>query len=401
MRDALKGTGHHRDHHGGQAGPPDDQGCRQQPIRGCGAGQREGQGAGHRQHQAGDDDEAGAHAVGEPAGHGAGDERADALWGEQQTRDQGALALDVLVVEAEEEERAVERQACQEEDAGRGREGGDAQHSDVDERPLMPPRGVDTERRQEDRSERDRHDDGRVRETGRARHLGQSVEDQGQPGGDGEQSHDVEPVALPGGNDRRHRAPCQDDRRQADGDVDVEDPAPAEVGDDEAAHHRAEGGDHHGGKAGDGHHPPQPSGPGRLHQDGDEERHHDPGGGALDHAKHDQAGPCSRRPPTGPSPTTKSTRESDPEALRPQALSCPAGDRHGNRHGQEVAGHGPLGDGDRCVQVATQSGQGHVDDGAIEEGRYPAQHEDPGQPPEGGVEAAVRRGAGDHDILHD
>jgi hypothetical protein len=60
-----------------------------------------------------------------------------------------------------------------------------------------------------------------------------------------------------------------------------------------------------------------------------------------------------------------------------------------------------LGDGDRCVQVATQGGQGHVDDGGVEDGRYPAQHQDPDQPVQGGVEAVGRRDAGGHDILHD
>ena len=53
------------------------------------------------------------------------------------------------------------------------------------------------------------------------------------------------------------------------------------------------------------------------------------------------------------------------------------------------------------MQVAPEGGQGDIDDGGVQDGRYPAQHEDPDQPAQGGVEAVVRRGAGGYDILRD
>jgi hypothetical protein len=178
--EAEKGDGHHGDGDRAEAEAPDDQPEREQPRGGARPGEGEGNGRGGDDEEAGDGDRARADLVGEPAGQAAREQGADALRDEHDAGRQRRGAAHLLVVERQQEHRAVQREPGEEQHRRRRGDWTAGEDPDVDERLSVPPgqaQRVCGERGGKRHTDRERDDDVGVREAVGAAGVAQPEDD--------------------------------------------------------------------------------------------------------------------------------------------------------------------------------------------------------------------------------
>jgi hypothetical protein len=231
----------------------------------------------------------------------------------------------------------------------------------------------------------DRDDDLDRAEAARGADFGETVREQRQPGRHQREADEVEPLGRLALDARQHPQ-RGDDRDRPDRDVDVEDPAPAEVVDDQAAERRPEDRREHHRHGDDAHHAPHPFRPGCLgeHQLADRQDH--PAADALQDAEHDQLGARGRET-TQRRPGSEDHDREQVHALGAETPRRPARDRDHGRERQQVAGHDPLNLADRGVQLAAERPQRDVDDRRVEDRHNRSEDHDAADSPDEWVQA--------------
>ena len=217
--------------------------------------------------------------------------------------------------------------------------------------------------------------------------LGEPV-DQGRHGrGEQHQPKHIEALGRPTPV-RGQAAPGPQQSRHGKGDVDPEDPVPAQTADNQAADDGTEHGADERRQGGQGHRPAERAPAGCLHDEVLEDRQHQSGTGALQDSKGDQAvhvpgqaaedGARQEQPKRG-----------EPQALATEAPHRPATDRDDHGKGQQEGRHHPLDGGDRDLQVAADRREGHVDDREVQDRSDEADEQDGGELDERRTEALV------------
>ncbi len=194
-----------------------------------------------------------------------------------------------------------------------------------------------------------RHDHARRLELAGRADLGEAVGEQRNARGHQEEPGQVEPLGLAAHAPRQEAQGCAD-RDDPDRDVDVEDPAPARVVDDQPAERRAEDRRQHRRDGDDAHHTPHPLGPGRgrEHQLADRQEH--AAAEPLQDPEADQLGRRGREAAEHRAGREEDERE-DVDVLGAETARSPAG--HGDHRGERehVARQHPLDLRERRVQV--------------------------------------------------
>ena len=207
------------------------------------AGERERHGRGGCYQEAGDRDQAGAEPSDELADHKAGGQRADALGDEQQPGVQHGLAVQLLVVQRQQEHAGIDRRAGGEQDRGGAPERTQPQQPHVHDRmPAARPRGPGNEgaEQRDPGQQRDEHAGmadpavlGEVRQT--EQDSGERRRQQDEPGHVQARPPGPGTRAVTGQQPPGEHQPSRDHRH-----VDQEQPAPAQPVEDQSADHRAE-----------------------------------------------------------------------------------------------------------------------------------------------------------------
>jgi hypothetical protein len=368
------GGRHRRHHRRAERDAADEEDDADQPERRVAVQQRERDG-GHR-HQR--DPERGhapaADAVGERAGDRHGQRRAQPLRGLQQPGVERALAAGDLEEQRQQQHRAEEGGGDQEGGHRRRGEGALGEQPHVDQWPRGPQRVQDEGADQQHPGEQ-RQPGGDGAQAAVRRGLGEAEDEQAEAGGEQRQAEQVEAAGVLGGLGARQPAQPHEDADDADRHVDVEDPAPRQVVDDQAADHRSEHRSHEHGHADDAHHAADALGAGRLGQQDHADRHDHAAADALHDAEGDQRGQVP-----GQAAEDRAGDEEDdrgqPHAAGAEALGGPAGERDDHGQGEQVAGGHPLHVIERGVEVDAQRLQGDVDDRGVEDRHDRADHDD-------------------------
>ena len=276
---------------------------------------------------------------------------------------------DDLVVERQQDERAKQRHRQQEvRRRGRG-ETTPTEQRQVDQRTAA------TRERVPDEQDKQRRADSRDRRSSRVEAtriacLGHAVEEERDPRRQQHEATQIKALA-----ELRLGLGQQPDGRQqgerADGQVEVEDPAPAGRVDDRPAEHRPEHRCEQHRHADHAHHPPHPLRPRGLGENRLANRQDHPRAEPLHDPERDQR--LERPGRAGKHRADqKEQKRPQPDALGAEAFARPAGQRDDAREGQHVAGDDPLDGRDRRVEGAAQCRNGDVDDSDLAVQRCPA-----------------------------
>ena len=200
------------------------------------------------------------------------------------------------------------------------------------------------------------------------------VHQQAEAGARQQESDQVEParILLPLS---RQEQDAEDHGGDPDRHVDVEHPAPGQVGNEQTANHgtqRRRQRGRHDHDAGGAH----PLGRRkRPVQHGHAHRHHQPAAGALDDPEEDQLAEAAGRPAQGGCPGEQHDRDQQhPPAA--ETVAQPPGRRNENRQADQIGdGHGGHGVGPD-VELAPDRRQGHVDDRHVHDVHEHRRHED-------------------------
>ena len=347
------GGGGRRDGDGAHAEAAHEQGDAQRHDGNIGAEQREGQGAEQRQERSGAGDRPRAKSLAEPAHDGEREEHAQRHWRQQQAGGGGGEGAYAQQIKRDEELAAEIDCVGQELRRRGGAEYLAGEQAQVDQGGGALAVGMQHEGSQQ------KDGDGQANEctTVAVGQTDQAFQQQGQAGGNQRQPHQIEPAWLHRFVARQH-GPGKTDRQQADRNIHPEDPAPAEVGEDQPAQAGAEHlSDHHrhGGDADHARH--VPSGVARHHH-----LHHwrqQPAGDALQHPagdQHGQRGRGARQGGTGHEhgeTGQKDTPRADP-------VHQPAGQRQSQRQGQQIGAGNPLDGAERGIEHPPQMIDGDI-----------------------------------------
>jgi hypothetical protein len=386
----TEGAGHDRDRRGAEPGAADDQGRAEQPVAGMQPGQRERDRADGGQRDAGQDDEPGADLVGQPAGQRARGNAAEALRDHQQASRERGVVPDLLEVQRQQQHRPVDREPGQEQQGARPGEPARSEQPEVDHGRRGRPQRVHAVGREQHDAGAQRDDHPAVGEAAVGAHLGQAVQQPHQRRRQQHQPDQVDARCAALRPRRRQVPPGEHQPGQAHRHVHVEDPAPADVADDQPGHHRPEDRDDDNREADRGHQPPQLAAADRLHEQRGDQRGHHAAADALDHPERDQAADVPRGAAGDRSGQEQGQRE-HPHGPPAEPGQRPAAQRDDHGEREQVAGDHPLDGGHGGVQVPADRVDGHVDDRGVEQRRDRAGEQDDDELDHGWVQALAPR----------
>ena len=296
---------------------------------------------------------------------------ADALRDEHEPRRQRGGAAHLLVVQRQQQHRAVQGEPREEQHRGRRGHRAAGQHAEVDERLPVPPgqpQRVPGEGGRERDTDRERDDDVGVREAGGAARVAQPEDDRRDAGSEQGEARQVKPRPRRPGERlvRGHEPRGEDQAGDAERHVHPEHEPPAEVGKDRAADERAEDRAEQRGQGHDGNGPAEGLAARGLHDQRGQQREHDAAAKALHDAPGDQRVDVPRQA------GADRADEEDGERGHPQPLAAeppqpPGGQRYRDAQREQVAGRHPLDRGHRRVQPRGERVQRDADDRRVED----------------------------------